>query len=153
PCRSPACRLCSPLSSRAGPGCSSAISRRPGRPTSSPRRHCTMNEPRRATRLVVFGTCWLLISACAFGQEQQPLTLKQAVALALQNSSQLALARSQYAVAERQQAQANAPFRPNLFTGSGAAYTSGFPMTPSGAAPALFNLSYIQTVLNPPLRG
>jgi outer membrane protein TolC len=112
-----------------------------------------MSEPRRATWLVLLGTCWLSISACAFGQEQPPLTLKQAVALAVENSSELALARSRYAVAERQEAQANAPFRPNLYAGSGAAYTSGFPMTPVGSAPALFNLSYVQTVFNPPLRG
>jgi len=99
------------------------------------------------------GTCWLSISAGAFGQEPPPLTLKQAVALAVQNSSELAVARSRYAVAERQQGQANAPFRPNLYAGSGAAYTSGFPMTPVGSAPALFNLSYVQTVFNPPLRS
>ena len=50
-------------------------------------------------------------------------------------------------------AQALAPFRPSLFTGSGAAYTNGFPMTPGGAAPAIFNLSYVQTLFNPLLRG
>jgi outer membrane protein TolC len=112
-----------------------------------------MNDSKRAAALIALGICWLLTGTKAFGQEQQPLTLRQAVALALQNSTDLALARARYAVAERQEAQTNAPFRPNLFTGSGAAYTSGFPMTPGGGAPALFDLSYVQTVFNPPLRG
>jgi outer membrane protein TolC len=81
------------------------------------------------------------------------LTLKRAVTLALENSSELALAKARHAVAEQQEAQARAPFHPSLFTGSGAAYTNGFPMTPGGAAPAIFNLSYVQTLFNPPLRG
>jgi outer membrane protein TolC len=112
-----------------------------------------MNDHRRAAPVAVLGICWLLTGAAAFGQEPQPLTLKDAVTLALEHSSELALAKARYAVAERQGGQARAPFRPSLFTGSGAAYTNGFPMTPGGAAPAVFNLSYVQTLFNPPLRG
>ncbi len=110
-----------------------------------------MNEARRGTGLVVFAICWS-IAAAAFAQ-QAPLTLKQAITLALQNSSELAVAKARFAVAAQQEAQARATFRPNLFTGSGAAYTYGFPMTPGGSAPSIFNLSYVQTVFNPPLRG
>jgi outer membrane protein TolC len=114
-----------------------------------------MNDHRGAAALAVFAIWCLLTGPAAFGQEEehQPLTLKRAITLALQNSSELALARARYAVAEQQQTQARAPFHPSLFTGSGAEYTNGFPMTPGGAAPALFNLSYIQTLFNPPLRG
>jgi outer membrane protein TolC len=112
-----------------------------------------MNDHRRTVLLVVLGLCWLLTGTAAFGREPESLTLKRAVALALQNSSELALARARYAVAEQQEAQARAPFRPNLLTGSGAAYTHGFPMTPGGAAPAVFDLSYVQTLFNPPLRA
>ncbi|MGH9710074.1 MAG: TolC family protein, partial [Candidatus Acidiferrales bacterium] len=46
-----------------------------------------------------------------------------------------------------------AEFRPNLYTGSGAAYTNGFPQTPGGAAPSLFEMSYTQAVLDPLKRG
>jgi outer membrane protein TolC len=95
----------------------------------------------------------LLTGSTAFGQELQPLTLKQAVTLALDNSSELALAKARHAVADQEGGQARAPFRPSLFTGSGAAYTNGFPMTPGGAPPSVFNLSYVQTLFNPPLRG
>jgi outer membrane protein TolC len=112
-----------------------------------------MNDHRRVAPGAVLGICCVLIGPPAFGQEQQSLTLRRAVTLALENSSELALANARYAVAEQQEAQARAPFGPSLFTGSGAAYTNGFPMTPGGAAPAVFTLSYIQTLFNPPLRG
>ena len=46
-----------------------------------------------------------------------------------------------------------AEFLPNLYTGSGAGYTYGIPETPGGRAPAIFNVSYTQQVLNEPLRG
>ncbi len=94
-----------------------------------------------------------LISASA--QEPsapQKLTLKQAVALAVKNSRELALARIQYNVAEKTAAVDRAQFRPNLYTGSGAAYTHGFPLT-AGGPPSVFNTSYIQTLFNAPLRG
>jgi outer membrane protein TolC len=112
-----------------------------------------MNDQRRAASIAVLGICWLLTGSTAFGQELQPLTLKQAVTLALDNSSELALAKARHAVADQEGGQARAPFRPSLFTGSGAAYTNGFPMTPGGAPPSVFNLSYVQTLFNPPLRG
>ncbi|NDQ57611.1 MAG: TolC family protein [Acidipila sp.] len=81
------------------------------------------------------------------------LTLKSAVSQALQSSREVALARLQASVAEKSAGITRARFMPNLYTGSGIAYSNGFPQTPGGAAPSLFNLSYIQTVFNPPLRG
>jgi len=83
----------------------------------------------------------------------QKLTLKQAVALAVKNSRELALARVQYNVAEKTAAVDRAQFLPNLYTGSGAAYTHGFPLTAAGGAPSVFNASYVQTLFNSPLRG
>jgi outer membrane protein TolC len=95
----------------------------------------------------------MLSATLAFGEGQQTLTLKQAVTLAVQSSSEVALARARYGVAEQRAALEDAPFGPNLFAGSGVGYTYGFPMTPGGAAPALFNVSYVQTLFNPPLKG
>jgi outer membrane protein len=86
-------------------------------------------------------------------QDSQTLTLRQAVTLALQNSREIALARMQYTVALNAAGVDRANFRPNLYTGSGAAYTSGFPATVGGQAPAIFSLSYTQSVFNLPLRG
>ncbi|HVC00407.1 MAG TPA: TolC family protein [Candidatus Dormibacteraeota bacterium] len=82
-----------------------------------------------------------------------PLTLKDAIEMALRNSGQVEAARLAADVAQGQTGLRRSAFRPNLFTGSGAAYTNGFPSTASGAAPSLFNLSYDQTLFNPPLRG
>jgi outer membrane protein TolC len=92
-------------------------------------------------------------SSAQDSQDSQKLSLRQAVTLALQNSREIALARVQYTVALNAAGVDRADFRPNLYTGSGAAYTSGFPSTVGGQAPSIFNLSYTQSVFNLPLRG
>jgi len=86
-------------------------------------------------------------------QDTGKLTLRQVLTLALQNSHELALARVQYRVALNAAGITRSEFLPNLYTGSGAAYTSGFPATPGGSAPALFSLSYTESLFNLPLRG
>jgi outer membrane protein TolC len=96
------------------------------------------------------GTLWFVFAGPAFAQApKEPLTLRRAVALAVQNSRELALARAQLSVAERIAGVNRSDFRPNFFTGSGAAYTNGFPL----GAPTAFNLSYVQTLFNSPARG
>ena len=81
------------------------------------------------------------------------LTLKEAVTLAVANSRDLALARLQYGVMLRQIGVARSVFLPNIYTGTGVAYTSGFPLLEGGGAPAIFSLSYSQQIFNPPLKG
>ncbi|HEX2711600.1 MAG TPA: TolC family protein, partial [Candidatus Acidoferrales bacterium] len=98
----------------------------------------------------------LLGAPAAFAQDAgtaEKFTLKQAVALALRNSRELALARLQQTQAERAAAVQRAEFRPNLYAGSGVGYTNGMPQTPGGTAPSVFTVAYVQTLLNPPLRG
>jgi len=86
-------------------------------------------------------------------QISDTLTLKRAIALALQNSRELVLARFQYTIAENEVNVQKAEFRPNLYTGAGAVYTYGFPTTPGGALPSVFKLAYVQTIYNPLIRG
>lgn len=86
-------------------------------------------------------------------QDAEKLTLRQAVVLALQNSRELKLARMQYNVALDEARVDRAEFRPNLYTGAGAAYTHGFPSLPGGQAPSVFQLDYTQTLFNPLLKG
>jgi len=86
-------------------------------------------------------------------QDLESINLKQAVERALQNSHEVALAQVQYDVSRNAVDVNRAAFKPNLYTGSGAAYTHGFPQTVSGAAPSIVNLSYVQTLFNPPLTG
>ena len=112
-----------------------------------------MTEARWALRFVGLNLCCALNASAVSGQELQPLTLKRAVTLAVQHSSDLALARARYALAEHQVALVRAPFAPNLFAGSGAGYTLGFPMTYGGAPPALIDVGYVQTVFNRPLQS
>src|SRR5580692_2152520 len=81
------------------------------------------------------------------------LTLREAVNLAVANSRDLALARLQYGVMQRQIGVARSAFLPNLYSGTGVAYTNGFPLLQGGGAPAVFTLSYTQQIFNPPMKG
>jgi outer membrane protein TolC len=81
------------------------------------------------------------------------LTLKEAVTLAVGNSRDLALARLQYGLVQREAGLTRSAFRPNFYTGTGAAYTNGFPLMSGGGVPAIFSLSYDQQIFNPPLKG
>jgi outer membrane protein len=88
----------------------------------------------------------------ARAQDQRKLTMREAVALALQNSRDLALARVQYTVAMNEAGVDRAAFRPNLYTGSGAAYTNGFPSI-GGSPPAIFQMNYNQAFFDPALKA
>ncbi|HEX4075038.1 MAG TPA: TolC family protein [Candidatus Acidoferrales bacterium] len=105
----------------------------------------------RAALVATIAASCLTTSARA--QDSQTLTMHQAIALALQNSRDLKLARVQYNVALNEAGVDRASFRPNLYTGAGLAYTYGFPSLPGGEAPSVFQLDYEQTVFNPMLKG
>lgn len=110
----------------------------------------------RRGRFIAGAAACVAAMAMAHGaraQDAEKLTLRQTVTLALQNSRDLALAKVQYSIAQGEVSVERAEFRPNLYTGSGAAYTSGFPATPGGSGPSIFNLSYTQDVFNLPLSG
>lgn len=117
---------------------------------------------RKAVSLVARRAAWaasiaaLCLSAAAIpssAQDGQPLSMHQAITLALQNSRDLKLARVQYNVLLNEAGVDRAAFRPNLYTGAGLAYTYGFPSLPGGQAPSIFQLDYQQTVFNPLLKG
>jgi outer membrane protein TolC len=97
--------------------------------------------------------CALVSPVPARAQETDKLTLHQAVTLALQNSRDVKLAQVQYNVALGEVGVDRAAFRPNLYTGSGAAYTHGFPSVAGGGAPAVFQLDYTQALFDPLLKG
>jgi len=89
-------------------------------------------------------------------QSQAPpgaLSLAQVVNLALTHSPELAIARVRTNVAKNVAGVDRAEFHPNLYTGSGAAYSNGFPQTPGGAAPAVFEMTYTQAIFNPVKKG
>jgi outer membrane protein TolC len=112
-----------------------------------------MSTIRRASTALA-GTLLLAITASA--QQTVPpakLTLKNTVELAVRNSRDLQLAKLEASFAEKTADVDRAQFRPNLYTGTGYEYTSGFPLAPGGGLPTLFELSYQQSVFNPLAKG
>jgi outer membrane protein len=110
-----------------------------------------MNE--MATRKLrpgrIFAVLAVVLSVnSARAQEERKVTMREAVAMALQNSRDLALARVQYKAALDATGVDRAAFMPNLYTGSGAAYTSGFPSI-GGSPPAVFQMNYNQAIFDP----
>jgi outer membrane protein TolC len=104
-----------------------------------------------STQKFISAAAVLLLAAGSAGAQEaaSKLSLKRAVDLAVKNSSEVRLAQARLGVAQRAAGLNHSVFLPNLYTGSGAAYTNGFPL----GAPQVFNLSYVQTVFNAPLRG
>jgi outer membrane protein len=95
----------------------------------------------------------LCLTVPARAQNSSSLTLRQAVTLALQNSREVKIAQVQYNVALGEVVVDRANFLPNLYTGSGLAYTHGFPSLPGGQAPAVFELDYRQSLFDPLLKN
>ena len=106
-----------------------------------------------AVRFTIFSLAGAGTCRAQDAELARKLTLKEAVNLAVTNSRDLALARLQYGVMQRQIGVARSAFLPNIYTGTGIAYTSGFPLLEGGGAPAIFSLSYNQQIFNPPLKG
>jgi outer membrane protein len=92
-------------------------------------------------------------AASAHAQDSDNLSLHQAVTLALQNSRDVKLAQVQYNVSMGEVKVAKSEFLPNLYTGSGLAYTHGFPALPGGQPPSIFELQYTEAFFNPLLKG
>jgi len=110
---------------------------------------------RRTLSLVVAcaALCVLFVARSAQAQDSGALSLHQAVTLALQNSRDVKLAQVRYNVAQGEVRVDKAAFIPNLYTGSGLAYTHGFPALPGGQPPSIFELDYTQALFAPPLKG
>lgn len=107
--------------------------------------------------LLTFAGFVLMASTCYSQQTETPpvarLTLKSAVDQAVRNSRDVQLAKLEATLAEKTAAVDRSIFGPNLYTGTGFAYTSGFPLAPGGGVPTLFELSYTQSIFNPLAKG
>jgi outer membrane protein TolC len=96
---------------------------------------------------------FLAISSSAQEAAAIALTLKRTIELALQNSKDIQVAKIQASIADKAALINKAQFLPNVYAGSGLGYTYGIPETPGGRAPAIFNVTYTEQVINEPLRG
>ena len=100
--------------------------------------------------VALVGTLVMLLPAAALAQSY--LTLREAVSRAVQGD-RVAEAEVKEQQAAREAKLAHARFGPTLFTGTGAMFTWGFPQTPGGAPPSVFNLAFTQTLFDGPARG
>lgn len=80
--------------------------------------------------------------------EVHSLTLSQAVELALKQNIDVLLARLDEQEARHGVRVAKDPFATHIVAGSGLAYSSGFPMSIEGAAPAVVQARAIQALFN-----
>lgn len=96
----------------------------------------------RTIPLVVF-----LICAAASAQVRT-LTLREAVALALKQNPDVAMARLGEDRAAQAVRIARDPFVPRMAVGSGLAYSSGFPLSIEGSAPSIFQAQAVGFLLN-----
>jgi outer membrane protein TolC len=84
------------------------------------------------------------------GAEVHPMTLRQAVAIAVQQNPDVELARLDAENARHGINVAKDPFFPKVVVGSGLAYTYGFPMSIEGSAPAIVQAKATQYLFNRP---
>src|SRR5579883_695612 len=92
----------------------------------------------------------LLTTAALLPAADHTYTLRQAVELALQQSPEVVMARLEEQKAAQNIRVAQDPFYPKLAGGTGAAYTSGYPLTIEGNPPSIFQARAIQTFYNRP---
>lgn len=90
----------------------------------------------------------ILLAAAAAWAEVHVLTLRQVVERANLQAPDVVLARLDRQRAAEAVRIARDPFQPKVFGGSGAAYTSGFPISIEGAAPAIFQAKTQMALFN-----
>jgi outer membrane protein TolC len=94
-------------------------------------------------------TTTLFFFICAaIHAETYTLTLRQAVDLALQQNPELTVTRLDEQKAAQSVRLAKDPFYPRVFLASGAAYSSGYPLTIDGNPPSVGQAHAVQTFFN-----
>jgi outer membrane protein len=93
-------------------------------------------------------TTLIALTVSAIHAETYTLTLRQAVDLALRQNPELTATRLDEQKAAQSVRLARDPFYPRVVVGSGAAYTSGYPLTIDGSPPSILQGRAIQTFFN-----
>jgi outer membrane protein len=106
----------------------------------------TLRYPRR----VLKPTFLLCVSAAAAFAEVHPLTLRQAVELALKANPDLVLSRLDQQKADLAIRIAKDPFAPKLYAGSGLAKVWGYPTSIEGSAPSIVQTRTDMALFNRP---
>ncbi len=95
-------------------------------------------------------TLLLALAAGVTFAEVHPLTLRQAVAIALKENADLVLARLDETKAQAAVRVAKDPFAPKVYAGSGLAKTYGYPSSIEGAAPSIIQARTDMALFNRP---
>ena len=93
-------------------------------------------------------TTLLLASVSAMAAETYTLTLREAVDLALRQNPEMVVTRLDEQKAAQSVRLSRDPFYPKIVVGSGAAYSTGYPLTIDGSPPSIFQAKAIQTFFN-----
>jgi outer membrane protein TolC len=83
----------------------------------------------------------------------EPISLKQAVELALQHSSSAAIATAEQKNASAGYRDVRDNYLPQIVVGAGIGPSYGFPLALAGSAPAIFNLTAQSALLHPELQS
>jgi len=106
-----------------------------------------MNGLLRFLSLLLCSLLFVSLTALA-----EPLSLKQAVELAISHSAVVGTSKEDEQRAFATYREAKASWVPQLTVGSGLGATYGFPLSLEGAAPSILNVNAQSSVLNPALR-
>jgi outer membrane protein len=99
---------------------------------------------------LVFCILGLFASAISLFGEVRVLTLRQALDLAMAQNPDVLLARLDAQKAREQVIVTRDPFRPKVFAGSGAAWSTGFPSSIDGNAPSIVQVKTQMAIFNRP---
>ena len=106
--------------------------------------------PRRYNRFMSKAAFSLLVLTAVLSAETRPMTLRQAVDLAIRQNPDVALSRLEEEKARQAVRLARDPFFPRVIVGSGLAKSWGFPMSIEGSAPSVVQANVVADVFNRP---
>src|SRR6266576_6903284 len=99
-------------------------------------------------RLLTRTTTLLFFGMATLSAETYTLTLRQAIDRALAQNPDVVVTRLDEQKAAQNVRFARDPFVPKVVVGSGAAYSTGYPLTIDGSPPSIFQARAIQTFYN-----
>ena len=94
----------------------------------------------------------LALSVCSAAAEVHTITLDEAIGLAMKQNPDILLSRLDQRKASEAIRIAKDPFVPKVYSGSGLAYTYGYPNSIEGNAPSIFQVRTEMAVYNRPKR-
>ena len=99
---------------------------------------------------MTFRWLFVLLMPVAFSGEVRTMSLRQVIDAAVVQNPEVALARLEEDKSNDDIILAKDPFHPKLVIGSGIAYSSGFPMSIDGSAPAILQAKAVASIFDRP---